>query len=151
MNRKNRELNVTRPRLQTIFNNAYKGILAQGDYAFEERKGHCRYKITIGTKTCHCAIGHSLPWKSKDKAVRRALSRANTENHGVLSNPVLMLLGRTRDSEHLLEYSDEERALRQLQKIHDESASVGHTLDKWKDLMHAYAKEHNLTVPEIAK
>lgn len=74
------EFNLRTATDQEVFNQASKGVMAQGALA-RLPSGKCAYFANVGGKACRCAVGHVLPLKV---AQRFADAGVVVSLHGVL-------------------------------------------------------------------
>jgi hypothetical protein len=119
--------------LQQMFDNAVRGIYAQGERACDDGISCCMYRLELPTKVLKCAIGQSIP---------DSLYVAEMEGMGPLglreAFPTIKAL-----------FPDDVGtvgALGELQACHDEqdpsSFMEGFLSDAW-----VFAREHKLTWP----
>ncbi len=120
--------------LQTIFNNAYLGIIKQNAFCYDYRESVCFYRHN----SMACAIG----WSIDDAYYSKRL-----EGKGVYDDDILLALSESLDvpQEDIRLLSV---PLDKLQMIHD-YAAPRKTIDEFKIKMEEYAQLNHLTVPPI--
>lgn len=117
---------------QQLFDNAYKGVIAQGRPAYNDATDSCMYRGPDNTK---CGIGHSIP----DYKYRKSL-----ENRGATASEVMAAANIN---------PDDMTFARQLQGCHDNAAIGTNTtrrfLESFNRRMTALAQSYSLEVPNV--
>lgn len=109
---------------QEMFNAAYLGLAAQ-EFRKSYKDVFCMYRAPNGDK---CAFGHCVP----DELYRSAME-------GELAGDVLKMIEEKDICNHFGSFAN------RLQCCHDDANSP----DDMKSRLAAFAKAHNLTVPEM--
>lgn len=127
--------------LQTIFNNAYIGVLKQNDFSVKEGQYpedlECVY--LSDDKKLKCGIGHSILTEFYSKEL---------ENSGVGTVIVADALAKSLGVPHE-DIDDIQRELSQLQGLHDIAAQQNPSISDWCKHMDLFASENELDIPTL--
>lgn len=117
---------------QELFDNAYKGVVAQGRPAYDDATDSCMYRGPDNTK---CGIGHSIPNYKYRKAM---------ENRGATAD-VILTAARIAPEDTTF--------ARRLQACHDDAAISTSTLPQFLESfnrrMTVLAQSYHLEVPNV--
>jgi hypothetical protein len=119
------EINLTRFTLQSAFDTAYNGVIAQGGPSMDEA-GTCLYRGPNGRK---CSLGHLILDEEYDP---------NWDKKGGAAASGLPLTG------GVTLY----RLVEKMQEAHDYAAKAEDFMGLFENLMSQVAKDFNLTIPQ---
>lgn len=113
--------------MQDVFNNAYIGVLKQGEPAIN-RGSNCCYRTTNRGKILKCAIGHSI----HDSIYKRSFEGKDPD---IILEPYVQNLDGS--------------LLEDIQYAHDDNRYSRNFCFGFKEAMHKIAMKYELKVPEL--